>query len=296
MMFNTKLKEELANLRAINEQQGAILKALDRSTAMIEFAPDGTVITANENFLSTMGYRLNEVLGKHHRMFCDDSLANSSEYRDFWRRLNSGEYMGGQFKRKHKNGATVWLEASYNPVYDASGALKSIVKVASDVTPRVTEDLARSGLIQSINRSMAVIEFHPDGTIISANDNFLRAMGYKLADIQGQHHRKFCESAEASTSQYREFWAALNRGEFYSGQVKRLTQRGAVIWLEATYNPVYDENGKLCKIVKFAVDITDKVERQVRESEAAQLAYQIAQETDVSAFRQCRGGKHRDAY
>lgn len=158
-----------------------------------------------------------------------------------------------------------------------------MIKFASDITERVERDQERNGVINAIHRSMAVIEFNCDGEVITANDNFLQVMGYTLADIEGQHHRMFCDPEEANNPEYQGFWEALNRGEFSSGQFKRLNSQGKTVWLEATYNPVYDSENRLKKVVKIAVDITDKVEQQASESKAVQMAYQIAQETDVSS-------------
>jgi len=283
MFGKKKPNSELDEIRRKNDQQAALLDAINRSMAVIEFQTDGTIVSANENFLSTVGYSLDEVKGKQHRIFCEQTYANSEEYKQFWRDLNKGEFINGRFDRRHKDGSVIWLEASYNPIYDSHGVVTGIVKFASNITDRVEQDMERNSFISAISRSMAVIEFNSDGTIITANDNFLQATGYGLSDIQGQHHRMFCDPEETAKPAYQEFWDSLAQGQFFSGQFQRFNSKGEVIWLEASYNPVLDAENKVKKIVKIAADITKQVENNQAESEAAQMAYNIAQETDVSA-------------
>jgi methyl-accepting chemotaxis protein len=284
-MFNTKLKQELQQQARKMAEQEAVLAALDRSMAVIEFAPDGTILTANQNFLSTVGYRLDEIQGKHHRIFCDVDYAGSSEYREFWSKLNRGEFVSGLFKRINHDGKTLWLEASYNPIFNADGKLIKVIKFATDVTPKVKEAKEHEAQMNAINRSMAVIEFNMDGTIITANDNFLGAVGYRLDEIQGRHHRIFCETQDASSDDYRMFWDRLNHGEFVSGQFKRVNRHGEDLWLEASYNPVFDKDGKPIKVVKFAADITDKVLSVNRDIDNAKEAYRISESTESIAVQ-----------
>jgi methyl-accepting chemotaxis protein len=236
----------------------AQLAALHKSQAVIEFDLDGKILTANGNFLGAMGYSLPEVQGQHHRMFVDPAEANSAEYREFWAKLKRGEFQAAEFKRVAKGGREIWIEASYNPIFDRNGTPYKVVKFATDITEKKINAMDSGGKVMAIGRSQAVIEFKLDGTIITANDNFLGAMGYSLAEVAGQHHRIFMPAADRDGSAYREFWAGLNRGEFQSGEFKRIAKGGKEVWILATYNPILDEKGKPFKIVKFATEVTQQ--------------------------------------
>ncbi|WP_157125871.1 methyl-accepting chemotaxis protein [Pandoraea norimbergensis] len=236
------------------------VRAIGVSQAVIEFQLDGTVLTANDNFLQALGYSLDEIKGQHHRMFCEPEYANSAAYRDFWARLNRGEFDTGEYKRIGKGGREIWIHASYNPVFDASGRPYKVVKFASDVTAQRRQTAEFEGKVRAMDLAQAVIEFNLDGTVITANDNFLKTLGYAFDDIKGKHHRMFCEPEYAASDTYREFWAKLNRGEFDSGRYKRIGRGGREVWIQATYNPILDMNGRPYKVVKFATDITQQVE------------------------------------
>ncbi|MFV0887745.1 methyl-accepting chemotaxis protein [Metapseudomonas otitidis] len=284
-MFQSSLKRELAECQAQLAQALARRSAVDRSMAVIEFLPDGTIVSANENFLSAVGYRLEEVQGRHHRMFCDPAYANSAEYRRFWERLATGEFIRDRFRRQDKQGRELWLEASYNPVRDTVGRVVGVLKLATDITAQVVREQQQESLISAIDRSMAVIEFNLKGEVLTANENFLSLMGYRLDEIRGRHHRQLCTREDGASPEYAQFWERLNRGEFFSGRFKRVNKRGDVVWLRATYNPVFDANGTLYKVVKLASDVTEQVLHQQAESEAAQLAYEISLQTDGGAQR-----------
>lgn len=269
-------EEQIARLEARNA-------AVGRSTAMIEFLPDGTILTANESFLRVVGYRLDEIEGKSHRIFCDPAVARSPEYTGFWRKLASGEFVSGRFPRINREGEEIWLEASYNPVCDEHGRVVSVLKLATDITAQVQSEQAHKSMIAALDRSMAVIEFTPEGIIVTANANFQATMGYRLEDIRGKHHHIFCSRTHAESAEYRSFWEKLRKGEFVAGRFERVARHGASIWLRATYNPVFDSRGRLSKIVKFANDVTEQVLHQQAESEAAALAYDISVKTDQDA-------------
>jgi len=235
----------------------ARLAALDKSQAIIEFKMDGTIIQANANFLNAMGYSLAEIQGKHHSMFLEPGQKESAEYRAFWEKLNRGEYQAAQYKRIGKGGREVWIEASYNPLLGSGGKPYKVVKYATDVTEqkRLFADL--KGKVEAIGRSQAVIEFELDGTIITANDNFLSTMGYTLAEVQGKHHSIFVDPAYRASAEYKRFWETLREGKYQAAQYKRLAKGGREVWIEASYNPVLDLNGRPWKVVKFATDITE---------------------------------------
>ena len=239
-----------------NAEQEGILKALHRVQAVIQFRLDGTIETANENFLNAVGYRLEEIRGKHHSMFCPREYAASQEYRDFWRKLNSGEFHAGEFKRLTKDGREIWINASYNPILDEQGNVAGVVKFATDVTAAKLKGAENEGSIKAISRAQAVIEFNLDGTIITANENFCKTVGYSLEEIRGKHHRMFCDDAYTATAEYRDFWARLARGEFESAEYKRFGKGGKEVWINASYNPIFDAEGRPFKVVKFATDVT----------------------------------------
>ncbi|MCJ8207859.1 PAS domain-containing methyl-accepting chemotaxis protein [Pseudomonas sp. RGM2987] len=279
-MFNTTLKNELAARTAELAAYKGLVGALDRSMAVVEFSPDGKLLRANENFLKTMGYRADQLGGLSHRDFCTPALAASAEYREFWNRLRAGQFVSGTFQRVSAQGEHVWLEASYNPVVDEQGRVMKVVKYALDVTAKVASEAESRGKLAALDRAMAVIEFDLSGHILTANDNFLSVMNYSLAELKGKHHRMFCEPSLVNSSEYADFWRRLNAGEFFRGQFKRVGKNGKVVWLEASYNPVYDAEGKLSKIVKFASDITERVEKFEEDSRGASRAYHISAETE----------------
>ncbi|OOG86098.1 chemotaxis protein [Pseudomonas sp. A25(2017)] len=279
-MFNTTLKNELTARTAELATYKGLVGALERSMAVIEFSPDGKVLRANENFLATMGYRADQLASLSHRDFCTPALVGSAEYREFWNQLRAGQFVSGTFQRRSAQGRNVWLEASYNPVVDEQGRVVKVVKYALDVTAKVANEAETRGRLAALDRAMAVIEFDLGGNILTANDNFMNVMNYSLAELKGKHHRMFCEPSLVGSSEYSDFWRRLNAGEFFSGQFKRLGKNGKVVWLEASYNPVYDAEGKLCKIVKFASDISERVEKFEEDSRGASRAYHISAETE----------------
>lgn len=230
--------------------------AINRSLAVIHFYPDGTIAEANENFLNVMGYSLGEVKGKHHSMFVDPVYAHSQEYREFWEKLARGEYQAAQFQRFGKGGKEIWIEASYNPILNKAGKVIQVVKYATDITAQKLRNADYVGQIEAISKSQAVIHFNMDGTIITANQNFLNAVGYSLEEIEGKHHSIFVEPEYAASQEYRNLWAKLNYGQFEAGQFNRLGKNGKEIWIEASYNPILDMNNKPFKVVKYATDIT----------------------------------------
>ncbi|HEY7774164.1 MAG TPA: PAS domain-containing protein [Marinagarivorans sp.] len=234
----------------------AKLEAIDKSLATIEFQPDGTIITANNNFLKTVGYSLPELAGKHHSVFVDEKTKNSAQYQQFWQRLNRGEFTQGEFKRFNKSGQEIWLQATYNPLMDQENRVYKVIKFATDITQEKMQSTDYSGQISAINRSLAVIEFDTRGNILSANKNFLATMGYSLAEIKGKHHRLFVSPEHAQSDEYHDFWKRLGAGTFESGEFMRIDKNGKEVWIQASYNPILDTNGQPLKVVKYASDIT----------------------------------------
>lgn len=243
------------------------LEALSRSQAIIEFQPDGTILTANENFLSALGYELSEIKGKHHSMFVEKDYAASPDYKTFWNDLGSGQFSSGEYMRVRKDGQEIWIQASYNPVYNSSGKTVKVVKIASDITAQKLEATESKGQLEAINKSQAVISFKPDGTILHANENFVGAVGYSLDEIVGKHHSMFVDPAYGRSNEYKDFWANLADGKYQADEYKRFGKGGKEIWIQASYNPIVDDNGRVLKVVKFATDITEQVMERQRRAE-----------------------------
>lgn len=233
-------------------------EAINRSQAVIEFKLDGTIVTANENFLAAMGYTLDEVQGQHHRMFVTPEDAQSPQYQEFWEKLGRGEFEMQEYKRVGKGGKEIWIQASYNPIFDKNRKPCGVIKFATDVTAQKFINANNESQIAAIGRSQAVIEFEMDGTIITANENFLGAMGYTLDEVKGQHHRMFVEPTDAQSIEYKTFWEKLGRGEYDAGEYKRLGKGEKEVWIQASYNPIFDMNGKPFKVVKYATDVTQR--------------------------------------
>ncbi len=236
----------------------AILAAMSRSQAIIEFDLTGKILTANANFCAALGYQLSEIVGQHHRMFVEPAEASSAEYREFWARLGRGEFDQRQYKRIGKGGKEIWIEASYNPVFSGGRPYK-VVKFATDITKQKLQSAEDAGKLSALSRAQAIIEFTPKGEILTANENFLSALGYQLAEIHGRHHSMFCDSAYANSEDYRRFWERLSGGEFVADEFLRIGKGGKKVYIQASYNPIFDMNGKVFKVVKFATDVTARV-------------------------------------
>ncbi len=265
------------------DAQGQIT-AINKAQAVIEFNLDGTVITANDNFLKVLGYSLAEIKGQHHSLFVDPAYRASAEYKQFWRDLNDGKFQAAEYKRIGKGGKEVWIQASYNPIFDLAGKPFKVVKFATDVTATKLQNADFEGQLQAIGKGQAVIEFNLDGTVITANENFLTAMGYRLEEIKGQHHSLFVDPAYRASSEYRQFWRDLNDGKYQAAEYKRIGKGGREVWLQASYNPIFDLNGKPFKVVKYATNISEaKVvainsQRQIEELNRTQAVVEFTNE------------------
>ena len=279
-MFNRKLHETITHLSHENHELQAILDAVSRSTAIVRFDMTGNVVEANPNFVSVMGYEsLADIKGLHHRTFCEKSYTASREYEQFWSSLRNGQQFSGQIKRIKKDGNPVWLEATYNPIKDKDGKVTGFIKFASNITEKVLASLKSQAMLNAIDRSMAVIEFTPDGTITAVNQNFLNTMGYSAGDLIGHHHRQLCPPSFVNSDEYSRLWSNLRDGQFFSGHILRNPRDGYELMLEATYNPVLDEQGKVISVVKFSTDITTSVKRHKQEQDSAVFAFNTSQQT-----------------
>ncbi len=234
------------------------LAAISKAQAVIEFELDGTILTANENFCATVGYGLDEIVGKHHSLFVDPEQRASAEYQQFWKNLGSGQFDAGQYKRISKDGSEIWLQASYNPILDPEGKPFKVVKYASNITQETIEKADFSGQLDAISKAQAVIEFELDGTILTANENFCSTIGYSLDEIVGKHHSMFVDPEQRASVEYQSFWKNLGNGQLSAGQYQRMGKGGTELWLQASYNPIFDPNGKPFKVVKYATNITEQ--------------------------------------
>lgn len=248
-MFNLKRRSEIRHALAESA-------AISKSQAVIEFSLDGTILTANENFLKAMGYTLGEIQGKYHSMFVEPTARAGAEYREFWAGLKRGEFQSAQYKRIGKGDREIWLQASYNVILGTNGGPVSVIMFATDITAQKRQSMEDAGKIAAMGRAQAVIEFDMKGTILTANQNFLDALGYTLAEIQGRHHSMFVEPSARDSAEYRDFWKRLNSGEFQVAEYKRIGKGGKEVWIIANYSPILDEHGKPFKVVKFATDVT----------------------------------------
>ncbi len=265
----TAEKQKEVELALQKQETDSLLSAIEKSNLVIEFTPDGNIIHSDDGFLKALGYSANELFGKHHSFMCEPSYVKSEEYRQFWQKLGNGEFEQGVYKRISKDGKAIWLQATYNPIKDENGKVKKIVKFATDVTQRRNRNAENRGKLRAIESSTGVIEFNLDGTIITANDIFLKSLGYSLEEVQGKHHQIFASEEYANSEEYKRFWQKLNRGEFVEGEFQRLSKNGETVWFSATYSPIKNDEGELLKVVKYAFDIT---ERKAGEKELEKLA------------------------
>ncbi len=274
-----------------NAELEAVVAAISRSNLLIEFDLDGTILTANESFLRAMGYTLSEIQGRSHSIFVDPSYARSQEYVKFWSQLNRGEGCTDTFCRIRHDGQKVWIQATYNPVLDSRGRPYKVIKCATDVTEQTMRNADVESKMVAIDRSQATIEFDMDGTIITANHNFLSAMGYSLGEVKGRHHSMFVDSTEAAGNDYKEFWASLSRGEFRIAEYRRFGKGGREVWIHGSYNPIIGLEGRAVKVVKIATDITSRVKLQAEADRRNELSRQLTEEVIACANEFAEGAR-----
>lgn len=281
-MIFSSYKKTISELEEKVAELNAFYDAVSSSVAKIEFNPDGTIRTANELFLNVVGYTENEIVGKHHRMFCTSSDTQSKAYSDFWQALMRGKAQFGEFKRLNKAGDEVWINATYFPVVLNDKVVK-VIKIANDITQEKVALSEQLSLANALDTSTAIIEFEPDGNIVNANNNFCNAVGYSISELKGKHHKMLCPDQFYIDNPH--FWQQLASGQFKSGRFNRIDAHGEEIWIEATYNPILNEQNKVTKVIKFASDITETVKREQRVIEAANIAKETSAETEKTASR-----------
>lgn len=244
----------------------ALAAALDRTQAVIHFSPDGSVLSANDRFLEVMGWSAEDLIGRHHRVLMDPAEASRRSYADFWADLGAGRHREGLFRRLHKQGRPVWLRATYTPIIDRDGQVVRIVKFAADVTSEIEQAQENQAQLEAIHRSQLVARFGLDGTVLSANGRFLQVFGYQDRDVIGKHHKIFLRETDAESEEYRQFWHELSQGRPQAGEFRRISKTGQEIWLQATYIPVLDPDGRPLGVVKIAADITEAKHRTALET------------------------------
>ena len=252
------------------------LDSIHSACATIRFTPQGNIIAASHTFLSCVGYQENEIIGQHHKIFCYSEDINSNNYRNFWRDLADGNAQRGEFRRKSKHGEEIWLEATYIPV-KKDGHVDHILKIANDITEKRQKAMENEAILDSVDKASAVISFTPSGEILSANQNFLDTMGYRSDEVIGRHHRIFCD--DAFYQENPTFWTDLANGKPFAGLFKRINKSGNDVWIEATYNPVFDNSGKVVKVTKIAGDVTSRIQQNLKTQQAAEMASSTAEET-----------------
>lgn len=281
-MFTHKLKNKISELETNLHSYTALIESIQKNLAYIEFTPQGDILKANDLFMATIGYSKQELVGQHHKLFCDASFVTTPEYQKLWSTLQAGKSVSGTFERIHKNGQKLWLEATYFPV-ELDGKVIKVAKIASDITTEYTKLLLQTAITNALDSSMAMIEFTPQGNIVSANKNFLSTMKCSMSEIKGKHHRIFC--TDKFYQENPTFWRDLENGEGKTGQYQRIALTGETIWLEATYNPIKAVSGEVVSVIKFAANITPRVERSDAVSAAAEVAYSTAMQTSKIAVQ-----------
>lgn len=284
-MFNTKIKNQLQSQAAELSELRQLRDGLNREMLTLSIDSTFKITACNENFVKALGYTEDQLLGRAMADIVPQYVSKLPCFHNFRAAVAAGKSITDEYRYLHADGSLVWLHAHWQPIADATGRLSHITAYATDITSRVEKASENASFIDALLRSTAVIEFDLTGHVLMANDQFLKAMGYSLGQAKGSHHRIFCKPEEASSQKYKDFWSTLNKGEFVAGRFERIDSRGQTVWLEATYNPVYDTEGALCKVVKFATVVTDQVAREQEVSKAAQTAFEISQQTDVSAQR-----------
>ena len=284
-MFNTKIKNQLQSQAAELSELRQLRDGLNREMLTLSIDSTFKIISFNENFAEALGYPQDRLLGRAMADIVPQYVSKLPCFHNFRAAVAAGKSITDEYRYLHADGSLVWLNAHWQPIADATGQLSHITAYATNITSRVEKISENASFIDALLRSTAVIEFDLTGHVLMANDQFLKAMGYSLGQAKGSHHRIFCKPEEASSQKYKDFWSTLNKGEFVAGRFERIDSRGQTVWLEATYNPVYDTEGALCKVVKFAAVVTDQVAREQEVSKAAQTAFEISQQTDVSAQR-----------
>ncbi|MGI4852294.1 MAG: methyl-accepting chemotaxis protein [Janthinobacterium lividum] len=255
----TEIATDITQRTLQNAEYKSQILAINKAQAIISFTLDGKIIDANQNFLDIFDYTLDEIKGQPHRIFVNPDYAKSEEYFNFWQQLHKGHYKTGEFKRLGKDNKEVWIQASYNPILDPTGRVLKVVKFATDVTKQKLESANTAGQLNAISKAQAIVEFNLDGNIITTNDNFLNIFGYSLPEIQNKHHSMFVEKSESESLEYSKFWKKLRDGIFDVKVYKRIGKDNKEVWIQASYNPIFDLNGKPFKVVKFATDITELI-------------------------------------
>ena len=284
-MFNTKIKNQLQSQAAELSELRQLRDGLNREMLTLSIDSTFKITACNENFVKALGYTEDQLLGRAMADIVPQYVSKLPCFHNFRAAVAAGKSITDEYRYLHADGSLVWLNAHWQPIADATGQLSHITAYATNITSRVEKISENASFIDALLRSTAVIEFDLTGHVLMANDQFLKAMGYSLGQAKGSHHRIFCKPEEVSSQKYKDFWSTLNKGEFVAGRFERIDSRGQTVWLEATYNPVYDTEGALCKVVKFATVVTDQVAREQEVSKAAQTAFEISQQTDASAQR-----------
>ncbi|MFJ4429440.1 methyl-accepting chemotaxis protein [Pseudomonas sp. NPDC089395] len=282
-MFNSKLKKEIQQLREELLCVEQVKRSLDSEMLVLQLDPQGRIEEVNGNFEKEMLYRAEQLIGRNIEEIVPAHVKKLDFYQRMKNAISRGEHLNGAFRLQRGNGEEAWLRSILQPVRTADGRIKYFSMHSSDLTRTIETSREHESLIKALMRSTAVIEFNLDGQVLTANERFLQTLGYSLEQVRGKHHRMFCEPEEASSAGYQAFWDKLRRGEYVAERFKRVDAHGRTVWLEASYNPIFDTHDVLYKVVKFATVITDQVNQEQAVAQAADIAYTTSLETDHSA-------------
>ncbi|YCA04858.1 methyl-accepting chemotaxis protein (plasmid) [Pseudomonas sp. AK106] len=282
-MFNNRLKNRIQQLETRLGALEQVKATLDLETVAVTLDAAGVILEVNALFETELGFTRAELSGRALREFSPSELSGDVHQRRALDAVAQGKHYSGTLRLCSREGRHVWLRAMVIPFAGESGRVERIVVYSSVLTRTIEASRENEALVGALMRSTAVIEFSLDGIVLTANHNFLNAMGYTLPQIQGQHHRIFCLPSDAQSQEYEQFWHTLRKGSYVAGRFCRSDKHGKEVWLEASYNPIVDANGKLYKIAKLATVITDQVTRERAVSEAAGMAHGTSVRTNASA-------------
>ncbi|ODC03551.1 chemotaxis protein [Terasakiispira papahanaumokuakeensis] len=286
MLFNTrKLSSKIQALEAELDSYRHVYQDLREEMLYCALDTQGHIVEIAPSFLESLGYSRQNLLHQPIQTLIVEESRNKPHGQQMIQAISRGDHWHGALHMKKHDGSEGWYRAIIHPIPMTEGQPPTLAIYASELTRTITQSRAQQDMLAALYRSSAVIEFSPNGTILDANDNFLRAVHYSKDQIIGKHHRIFCSPDEVNSQAYEDFWKKLGSGQFISDRFRRFDSYGNEVWLEASYNPIYNDSGKLYKVVKFATDITAQMQREHAIAETSKIAYEVSQKTDDDTLR-----------
>ncbi|MCQ8878755.1 methyl-accepting chemotaxis protein [Pseudoalteromonas shioyasakiensis] len=280
MFFNRSLQSQIDDMKRQLFRQQQVKKSLDEEMLVLAMDHSGCITNQNANFELELGYNDAQLLKQSLLDCVPDGAKGTDHYKGLKNAIENQEHWVGALQILNAKGEQAWLRSILQPIFDEQSVLIEFTLHSTVLTRTIETSREHQDLIKALHKAMAVIEFDTNGIVLTANENFLAGMGYSLNEIVGQHHRIFCEPEEASSAEYEAFWAKLKRGTYVAERFKRINRHGQTVWLEASYNPIFNEQNELYKVVKFATVITEQVERELAIAQASDIAYSTSTETD----------------